>query len=81
MVNRLFRSASKISGVALTAMVVAALPVRHYSLNVSARGDLSQNVEATHVNSHVALVPGETSAAITKVGFGITPSARHYWPD
>ncbi len=80
MINRLFRSASRVSGVALAAMVVAAMPIRHYGASAGAQADLSQNPAANRIISHAAPAVGETSA-VAKVDVGFVPSGFHHWPD
>ena len=81
MINRLFRSASRVSGTALAAMVVAAMPIRHHGSSAGAQGDLSQNPEARRIISRAAPVAGETSATAAKVNVGFVPSGYHHWPD
>ena len=79
MINRLFRSASRVSGVALAAMVVAAMPIHHDNAGIGAQGDLTQNLAATRIISHATPATGETSAMMVNVGF--VPSGAHrYWP-
>ena len=79
MINRLFRSAPRVSGIAVAAMVVAAMPVHRYNEGVSAQGDVTQNLAATRIISHAAPAAGETSAM--KVNVGFVPSGAHrYWP-
>ena len=80
MVNRLFRSASRVSGTALAAMVVAAMPIRHHDLSASAQGDLSESVAATRIISHAAPAAGETPAPAMKVDVGFVPSSYHHFP-
>ena len=81
MINRLFRSASRVSGIAVAAMVVAAMPIRHYDASAGAQGDLSQNPAAPRIISHAASASGETSATVAKVDVGFVPSGFHHWPD
>ena len=80
MINRLFRSASRVSGIAVAAMVVAAMPIRHYDTSVGAQGDLSQNPAATRIISHAAPAAGDTSAPVAKVDVGFVPSTFHHYP-
>ena len=80
MINRLFRSASRVSGIALAAMIVAVMPVRHYDASAGAQGDLSQNPKATAIISHAAPAAVGTSAAIAKVDVGYVPSGLHHYP-
>ena len=81
MINRLFRSASRVSGVALAAMVVAAMPIRHYGASAGAQADLSQNPAGTRIISHAAPAAGETSATVMKGDVGFVPSGfHHYYP-
>ena len=79
MINRLFRSASRVSGVALAAMVVAAMPIRHYGASAGAQGDLSQNPAATRIISHAAPAAGDTST-VAKVDVGFVPYSYHHFP-
>ena len=81
MINRLFRSASQVSGVALAAMVVAAMPLRHYAASAGAQGNVSQNPATTRIISHAAPAAGDTSATVMKVDIGFVPSGYHHWPD
>ena len=66
MINRLFRSASRVSGIALPAMVVGAvaLPPKH----------------APRIISHAAPASGETSATVAKVDVGFVPYSYHHFP-
>ena len=81
MINRLFRSTSRVSGIAVAAMVVAVMPIRHYDASAGAQGDLSQNPAATRIIGHAAPAAGETSATVMKVDVGYVPSGiHHYWP-
>ena len=78
MINRLFRSASRVSGVALAAMVVAAMPIHHDNGSVGTQGDLTQNLSAGRIISHATPAAGESAM---KVNVGFVPSGAHrYWP-
>ena len=74
-----FCSASRGSGIALAAMVMAAMPGHRYDSAANAQGNFSQNPAATHIIGHAVPASGETSGTITKVDVGFVPSGFHHY--
>ena len=72
-----FCSASRGSGIALAAVLMAAMPGHRYNSAANAQGDLSQKPAATRIIGHAAPTAGETSGTITKVDFEFFPSGYH----
>lgn len=69
MVNRLFRFASQGSGIALSAMVVAAMSVHGHGSIASAETEVQQNRLTTHVVNHSMAARKETRGRVTKVDY------------
>ncbi len=69
MVNRLFRFATQGSGIALSAMVVAAMSVHGHGSIASAETEFQQNRLTTHVVNQSMAARKEIRGGMTKVDY------------